>query len=245
MQFRAVEEKIRGVPFTSPERGRELYDYIIKHQPERSLELGFAHGVSTCYIAAALHENGKGVIDAVDLACSTRDPSAEDLLERCGLSKYADLHRERNSYTWYLKKLLETQTDVQGTCQPIYDFCFIDGPKNWTVDGAAFFMVDKLLKTNATILFDDYSYAYGSKEGITDGIMHRDLDDDERLEPHIEAIFRLLVLQHPDYGEFDVVNEQWAWARKTGGVRRTLKITENIGMREKVLRTFRRIRSKL
>ena len=31
-------------------------------------------------------------------------------------------------------------------CQPIYDFCFIDGSKNWTIDSSAFFLVDKLLK---------------------------------------------------------------------------------------------------
>lgn len=242
VKFKDVEAAIRGVPFTSAERGREMYDHVLKMAPERCLELGFAHGVSLCYAAAALDELGRGSIDAVDLVAPTRDPSAEQLLERCGLSKYVTLHREANSYTWWLKKKIE-RNSVDSVCRPEYDFCFIDGPKNWTIDGAAFFMADKLMKSGGTIVFDDYNYGYGSEDGITDGITHRGLADDERTLPHIKAVFQLLVMQHPDYGAFEVVNEQWAWARKTGGTNRTLAIRERIGVREKLLRAARKLRA--
>jgi predicted O-methyltransferase YrrM len=243
VKFRDVEEQVRGIPFTSAERGRELYDFVMEMKPQRCLELGFAHGVSTCYIAAALQEVGNGRIDAVDLVEPVRDPCAEELLIRCGLAGQVDIFRERNSYTWFLKKEIETNTGTEGICIPCYDFIFVDGPKNWTIDGAAFFMADKLLKPGGVILFDDYNYAYGSADGATDGITHRELSDDERTEPHVKAIFHLLVMQHPKYGAFEIVNEQWAWAKKTGGADRTMKVIEHVGIREKALRFARKVRA--
>jgi hypothetical protein len=33
-----------------------------------------------------------------------------------------------------------------------------NGPKNWTIDGAAFFMADKLMKAGGWIIFDDYDW---------------------------------------------------------------------------------------
>jgi hypothetical protein len=41
-------------------RGRELYDFIRRERPVECLELGFAHGVSTVYIAAGLEANCAG-----------------------------------------------------------------------------------------------------------------------------------------------------------------------------------------
>jgi predicted O-methyltransferase YrrM len=245
MKFKDVADIIEGVPFTSPERGREIYDFILRHRPKRCLELGVAHGTSTCYVAAALDEIGEsGVIDAVDLMDVDRDPQPEELLERCGLDGCVKVHREKTSYTWFLKKAIDEQSR-SGICVPRYDFCFIDGPKNWTIDGAAFFMVDKLLNEEGVIVFDDYSYAYGDRERVTDGIHHRALADDERLEPHIEAVFRLLVMQHPSYGNFKVVNEQWAWAQKNGGTNRTLSVVEKMGVWQKALRRLRKFRRSL
>ena len=73
-----------------------------------------------------------------------------------GLGHRVTIHREINSYTWFLKKKIAGQS-ANGKCEPCYDFCFIDGAKNWTIDGLAFFLVDKLLKADGWILFDDYS----------------------------------------------------------------------------------------
>jgi len=192
-------------------------------------------------VAAALDELGRGHIDAVDLAGVQRDPSPEQLLARCGLESYATIHREQSSYTWFLKKKIAAQSGANG-CEPCYDLCFIDGPKNWTIDGAAFVMADMLLRPGGTVIFDDYSYAYGASEGSTDGINHRELGEDERLEPHVRHIFHLLVMQHRNYGRFEVVNEQWAWATKTGGAERALRVTERLGLRQKALRLLRRMR---
>ncbi len=83
------------------------------------------------------------------------------------------------------------------------------------------FLVDKLLRKDGWIIFDDYgwTYATAAKDGseATDGIAHRSLSTAELTTPHIKEIFRLLVMQHPDYGNFRIHGEgDWAWAQKVG-----------------------------
>ena len=126
--------------------------------------------------------------------------------------------REPTSYTWFLKRQIAARS-AKGTCRPLYDFCFLDGAKNWTIDSAAFFLVDKLLRPEGWLLFDDLQWTYARKQGegksSSDGIDLRAMGPDERNEPHIELIFQLLVMQHPAYANFRIKDNWWAWAQKT------------------------------
>lgn len=218
MTFDCVHARVGGVPYIDPAAARILYDFVVGAGLEECLELGFAHGASSCYIAAALHERGQGCLTTVDLEESARlDPPIETLLARTGLAGYVRVRREVHSYTWFLKKEIERRT-VDGRCEPCYDFCFVDGCKNWTVDGFAFFLVDKLLRPGGWIVFDDFRWSYARREQLegklkTDGILHRALSADQREQPNIELVFRYLVMQHPAYGSFRVEGD-WAWARK-------------------------------
>ncbi|MBJ6751549.1 class I SAM-dependent methyltransferase [Geomonas anaerohicana] len=216
MKFEVIKERLEGLLFMTPDEGKKVYDFIINNELTECLELGFAYGVSSCYVAAALDEMGKGHLTSVDMekAKSWQKPSIEETTARVGLDAYVTPVREKTSYTWFLKQEIERNT-VNGVCVPKYDFCYIDGCKNWTVDGLAFFCVDKLLKPGGWILFDDYKWTYGATgREQTDGIIHAQLSDEERDNPHVEAIFRLLVQQHPDYADFKVEGN-WAWAHKS------------------------------
>src|SRR5262249_17116294 len=154
MKFSTIAGHLEGIPFMSPEKARPLYDFIVANRPRECLELGFAHGTSSCYIAAALDEFG-GHLTSVDLVGSkAMSPNLEQLLDQTGLGGRVSVVREKSSYTWFLKRVLEEAT-VDGACEPRYDFCFIDGAKNWTIDGFAFLLVDKLLRENGWVLFDD------------------------------------------------------------------------------------------
>ena len=244
MHYEEVRKEVAGTPYLTPERGKVLYDFIISERPQECLELGFAHGVSTCYIAAALEANGSGHLTSVDLETSgSLDPAAETLLERCGLTHRVTVVREPTSYTWFLKKEIAGRS-TGPTCEPRFDFAFIDGAKNWTIDGLAFFLVDKLLQQDGWILFDDYRWTYAAHEAhgyaTGDGVTIRTLSEDEKSEAHVEAIFQLLVMQHPDYSEFKVQDDIWAWARKTQAAKRTLSIEETARLDALAARVLRR-----
>ena len=82
-------------------------------------------------------------------------PTIEELLLETGLARYVNVHREHTGYNWFLQKEIYSRSN-NGNCSPIYDFCFIDGAKNWTIDGAAFFLVDKLLKEKGILATDRF-----------------------------------------------------------------------------------------
>jgi predicted O-methyltransferase YrrM len=222
MEFEEVRTHVAGIPYINPRNAAKIYDFIVQNENIRNvLELGFAHGTGSCYIAAALDEVG-GKLVSVDLV-DAKDlfrPSIEDLLEKTGLRNNVEIFREKTGYNWFLHNEIKANT-VENVCVPKYDLCIIDGPKNWTIDGAAFFMVDKLLRKDGWIIFDDYtwSYANAAKDGSesTDGIAHRSLSEEELNTPQIKDVFQLLVMQHPNYGNFRIHGEgDWAWAQKTG-----------------------------
>jgi predicted O-methyltransferase YrrM len=246
MKFDDVVERVAGIPYTSPQKGKIFYDFVMDTKPAQCLELGFAHGTSSCYIAAALHELGRGHLTSVDLDTSVeRDPSIEVLLKKTGLEPYVTVVREKTGYNWFLKKKIEEQTK-EGACQPLYDFCFIDGAKNWTIDGFAFFLVDKLLNEGAWLQFDDYSWTYAHQQertgkNVSDGIEHAGLSSGEFQEPHIKAIFHDLVMQHPDYANFRVVDNSLAYAQKTKTGPRRLRIDTEVSFKYKVVTALRKL----
>lgn len=244
MKFAEVDALVAGIPYINPRNARKIYDFLIENPQIRSvLELGFAHGTASCYLAAALEENG-GHLTCVDLveAANIFKPSIDDLLQKTGLTKNVEVHREKTGYNWFLHDAIVSNTK-DGVCEPQYDLVIIDGPKNWTIDGAAFFLVDKLLKKDGWVIFDDYGWTYASADkggsSETDGVTHRDLSEAEMTTPHIREVFQLLVMQHPDYGNFRIHGEgDWAWAQKTGGSNRTATIEYNATYKDGFSRLF-------
>lgn len=137
MTFDDAQKILTGIPHLGDVQAWELYRFVQHRKPAYCLELGHAHGVSSTYIAAALDEFG-GHLDTVDLvSAAERVPNLESLLACTRLSHRVTIHREVNSYTWFLKRKIASQS-ANGKCEPCYDFCFIDGAKNWTIDGLAF-----------------------------------------------------------------------------------------------------------
>ena len=229
MKFQAIESLVGKVPFISPKNARFLYDLILREKVIRILELGIAHGTATCYMAAALHERGEGYITSVDLLEAGRlfKPTADEQLKVTGLEKFAEVVRMQTGYTWFLHNEILKNTD-QDCCNAVYDLCIIDGPKNWTIDGAAFFFADKLLKQNGWMIFDDYKWTYDWADNtreMTDGISHRSLSKEEKEVPHIRDVFELLVKQHPNYSNFILLEDgDWAIEQKTVSDRKNYRI---------------------
>jgi predicted O-methyltransferase YrrM len=243
MHFNKIAKLVEGIPYIQKQRGKQLYDHVLKTKPESCLELGFAHGASSCYIAAALDEIGSGKLTCVDLDNSkNREPNLELLLKKTNLQQFVDIHREQNSYTWFLKNEIEKNTNGYN-CKQIYDLCFIDGPKNWTIDGLAFFLVDKLLKQDGVIIFDDYQWTYKDySKSVLDGIAIRDMSQDQINTANIKLVFQLLVMQHPNYSNF-IVDEDWAWAQKTHSEHKIVKMVASQSMKYRILKKLRKLRT--
>jgi len=253
MKFEKIQAKIDQFELKTsigPRLGRRLYDFILGEGPQRCLELGIGHGSSACYVAGALDELGAGSLTAVDLEPARRwqIPPIEELLDATGLQERVTVVREATSYTWFLRRKIEENSRPDG-CDAAYDFCFIDGAKHWTTDGLAFFLVDKLLADGGWILFDDLGYTFRSVHSLgnttTDFINTLEMSDEELDTPHIDSVFRLLVMQHPEYGEFRVDDQWWGWAHKIRTTNRRLVIDESYTLGTQLLRVVQKTKRRL
>ncbi|MGH8903216.1 MAG: class I SAM-dependent methyltransferase [Egibacteraceae bacterium] len=177
------------------------------------LELGFAHGVSTCYLAAAVAANGGGSVLTFDNRTAlVRSPSIAELLDHLELEAFVTPVFAERSYTWELMKLIEIHTRA-GMCRPAFDFCFIDGAHSWEVDGFAFFLVEKLLLPGSWMLFDDLDWTFATSPALGHTAMVRSMPIAERVTPQIGRVFDLLVRQHSNVDEFRM-DGSWGWAHK-------------------------------
>ncbi len=203
-----IAEIVLDTPHTNPKRGRELYDFILKNQLKRCLELGFAHGVGTVWMSGAVQRLGEGKVIGVDLQQAlTLDPSAAQMLHRAGLSEFAELHYDDFSYTWHLKRHLKEYHE-----RP-FDFVFIDGAHNWDTDGFAFYLVANMLKPGGWILFDDLNWSYATSPSLKNTDRIRSMSSEYRIDCQVRAIWENLVLQDQRFGNF-IEDGNWGWAQK-------------------------------
>jgi predicted O-methyltransferase YrrM len=210
--FDEVARAVAGIPFMSPAQGRLVYDHLVSTGASDVLELGTAHGVSAAYMAAS-----GARVTTVDHAGAAYDPAPEDVLRRAGVADRVTVAREFSTYTWWLKERIAERSDAHGNVEPCFDFVYLDGAKNWTIDGLAVVLAEKLLRPGGWLLMDDLQWTYDRGREETDGIVHRELSEPERREPHLRAVFDLIVAQHPSFTELRRQDEWWGWARKAPG----------------------------
>ncbi len=229
--FDEVARAIAGIPFMSPAQGRLVYDHVKRTDATDVLELGTAHGVGAAYMAAA----GANVT-TVDFAGASYNPSPEAVVAKAGVADRVAIVREYSSYTWWLKTQVETHSEPQ------YDFVYLDGAKNWTIDGLAVILIEKLLRPGGWLLMDDLEWTYAQDPGreATDGIVHRELSEPERTQPHLRAVFDLIVAQHPSFTELRREDEWWGWARKNPGAPRSYTVTTSQSLPTLITNTARR-----
>ena len=205
MEFDDVAKAVAGVPFMSPSEGRIIFDHVSATKPLWALELGTAHGVGAAYIAAALPPGGRLI--TVDHAEADFKPSPAEVLARAGVADRVDIVHEYSSYTWWLKTELESQPE------PRFDFAFLDGAKNWTIDGLAVLLLERVMRPGGWLLMDDLHWTYDNRE-ISDGVSLRAFSESERAEPHLRAVFDLLIAGNPAWTDLRLQDDWWGWARR-------------------------------
>ena len=228
MQLTDVQKVVHGVPFMKLEQAKRITTLMLDHGCRNVIELGFLHGVSTCYMAAALDENAKdwSIVTIDKETALTVQPSIEELLSNLGLRDRVTIWYEKLSYTWRLMKMLEHDPN------PRFDFCYIDGAHTWADDGFAFFLVDRLLKPGAWIVFDDIDWSYATSPSMRDTALVRSMSAEEQTSQQVKKVFELLVKTHPSYGEFSCA-DGWGVAQKLAtdasgpvGIRREIVFKE-------------------
>ena len=143
----------RGGSSTTTSRARGARDV---------LELGTAHGVGAAYLAAS----GGAHVTTVDFAGAAYDPSPEESLARAGAADRVD-DRARVLLVHVVaegagRRRARTRT---ATSSRAYDFVYLDGAKNWTIDGLAVILVEKLLRPGGWLLLDDLDWTYAQDPG--------------------------------------------------------------------------------
>lgn len=228
MDFNDVADRIRGIPFMTPALGRRVYEHIRATRPEHVLEIGTAHGVSAAYMAAALDANGFGHLTTVDHQDARFDPGPSEILASAGLAHRVTLVRGHSSYNWFLKEQIEASSDTAGNCNPLYDFCYLDGSHNWNLDGLAVYLIEKLLRPRGWLLLDDLTWTYEldnpSLAPTGDCPPLGRASESERKQPHVLAVFELIVKQHPSFTRFIREDEWYGWAQKDPGAPRRYEL---------------------
>ncbi len=213
MLFKDIAKILKDIDFMEPNEGKMIYNFVRRSGFKKILELGFAHGTSTCYFAAALEENGSGTIITIDnKSARERDPNIFTLIQKTKLNNYIKPLFADSSYTWELMKIIEQQT-IQGKCEPLFDFCFIDGSHTWEVDGLAFFLVEKLLKPGGWILFDDLDWTFNKSPSLQNTEFVQKMPEDQKNTAQVEKIFSLLIFQHHNFENIRISNN-WGWVQK-------------------------------
>ena len=208
MKIDLIKDKIDGIPHMEFSQAKLISEIILENKFQNILELGFKHGVSSCYMAGALDELGGGQITTIDLLNAKElKPNIDQLLEDLELTKFAKIYYEPTSYIWRLMKMLEEDPN------PRFDFCYIDGAHDLYVDGFAFFLVDRLLKPGGLIIFDDLNWTFESSPTLKDTEKVKNMPTEEKAAPQIRKVYETLVKKHPSYCDF-VDKDGWAFARK-------------------------------
>src|ERR1700676_690359 len=119
-----VQAVTGSTPHMTAEQAGRMVSFIRDQNLRTILELGFYHGVSTCYMAAVLRDLGGGHITTIDLTnARTREPNIETLLSRLDLASAVTVHYEPTSYTW---RLLKISKKVPPLC---FTLSYLAGPQ--------------------------------------------------------------------------------------------------------------------
>jgi len=173
--------------------GRLLYEFALRDGVEDVLELGFAHGTSTAYIAAALDEKRSGCVTTLDkTGVLERVPNVHAVLEHLGLESWVRPIVAADSYNWELMKIIDQQTSDTLT-KPCFDFCFMDGAHTWETDGFAFLLVDRLLRPDRWLVFDDIAWSFAASPSLRGSQHVREMAEEQRSAKQVGKVVDLLV----------------------------------------------------
>lgn len=133
-------------PGITVDRGEYLFKLVRALRPERTLEIGFAYGVSTLFITEALRQNGLGHHIVIDPNQNRRfDGLGLRHLEEAGLRPWVTFHEEPSDVC--LPRLVTEGVRL--------DLAFNDSGHLFDHVITEFLFLARLLRTGAPLVVDD------------------------------------------------------------------------------------------
>jgi len=203
--FERVNEVYPELPHMTHRQGTFIRDFIVQHDSRNVLEIGFAHGKSSAYIAAVLEDLGRGELVTIDNErARKREPNIETVLETLGLSHRVKPIFARRSHTWEMAKMIQAEP------RPQFDLCYFDGGHTWDDTGFGFVLVDMLLRPGGWIIFDDLNWTFEAAMRDVPKVpaAWRKASEDERAAAGVGMVFDLLV-PHMGYTDQHTVHDGW------------------------------------
>lgn len=200
-----------GSLFLLPESAiADIYTCAISERRIACLELGTGFGATSCILAAAMEETG-GHVTTVDMVLH-RPIGADLVAQQLGLSARLDVVVEPLGYNWWLADRIRERLGPKG-CEPIFDFCLLDGAHEFQPDALAFTLASKLLKRDAILILDDMNLRLRDIPNWKDS--HGSKSDRELDTCQIGMLYDLLVCQDRTFRDFRVTHDgRIGWARK-------------------------------
>jgi predicted O-methyltransferase YrrM len=131
---------------TSKEQGLFLQRIFDKVKPAKSLEVGFAYGISSLFILEKHRENASAVkAHLVIEPDSYWGTAAVYNIEKEGLSSYLQIHKDYSDKI--LTKLFHENYRIQ--------YAYIDTTKQFDVIMQDFYFINKILDVNGVVILDD------------------------------------------------------------------------------------------
>ncbi len=203
----------QGTLFLLPQAAmHSIYHFIVDNKLHNCIELGTGFGATSCVMGAAVDALNGGRVITVDKYLH-QPINVKVLMQQVGLSENCiDVVVDELGYNWYLPELIRQQTH-EGLCQPLFDFCLLDGAHEWEPDALAFFMVARLLKPGGWIAIDDINYYFRIMPSWRE--THGHYTDRELDTFQMKMVYELAVQQHPDFENFHLTHEgRIGWAQK-------------------------------
>lgn len=143
------KEVVKIHSHTNLEQCLFLQKIIQENNFKKSIEIGFAYGLSSLAISEAIFLNGGTRHTVIDKFENTDwGGNGIDLLRTAGLDNLLDF-KEEFCYIVLPQLLKEGET---------FDFAYVDSTKQFDWILTDFFYLDKLLINNGIIVFDDVNY---------------------------------------------------------------------------------------
>lgn len=207
MKPNAVRAAIGNIPYMGVDMGEIVHRHITMFGLKRVLELGHAHGSSTCFFAGAAQDIGGDVV-SIDLEHTANLlPRVEDLLEKCQLKELVTIYRQKwiEGGEWRLLQLIKAGRK--------FDFAYIDAAHTWTNVAANFIMVDALLEKGGWILFDDIAWSVDIAQN-RQSEWCKSWTEEMKAEYQVRNVWQYLVKPHPSYGNFCEPIPNWGLCQK-------------------------------